>query len=143
MSPARPYRTRGGKAKSDTAVPVEVSRGLYEMHRFSITDEKFFGLVELGADGTVLYSRVEREDGNTYPSRLTGRNFFTVAPFLNVVEFRQYVDQFNLSAEPANSMPFTCEYADGPVKVKILLARIREKAPGMGTKSILVHIRKA
>ena len=56
-----------------------------------IADQKFFGLVELDADGTVLYSRIERDGDRHYPpANITGRNFFSeVAPFLNVENFRR------------------------------------------------------
>jgi photoactive yellow protein len=110
----------------------------------SAGNEKFFGLVELGIDGTVLYSRAEPDDGNKYSPKLVGRNFFReAAPFGNVEEFQRHLKRFSQSSDQANSLPFTCEYEDGPVKVKILLARVRERSDSETTKSILVHIRKA
>ncbi|MFL6227185.1 MAG: hypothetical protein ACJ741_00235 [Pyrinomonadaceae bacterium] len=105
---------------------------------------KFYGLLELDPAGTVLYSRIERDGGASSPAHdVTGRNFYTeVAPFRNVGEFRQQLDSFNQSAQQADSIHFTCDYEDGPQTVKILLARIRERAGHNETKSILVHIRK-
>jgi photoactive yellow protein len=110
-----------------------------------IVSEKFFGLLELGADGTVLYSRVESEGGGRHPAAdITGRNFFSeVAPFLNVGEFREHLDDFRRSSRQANSIHFNCQYEDGPVLVKVLLARVRERSEHDVTKSVLVHIRKA
>ena len=109
---------------------------------------KFFGLVELDPDGTVLYSRVEANGVRSGPylpaPDLTGRNFYTeVAPFSNVGEFRQQLEAFGRSQQPACSFDFTCQYDDGPLTVRMLLARIRERAEQNTTKSILVHIRKA
>lgn len=108
--------------------------------------EKFYGLIELDPAGTVLYSRVEADGsarGAPAPD-LTGRNFYTeVAPFSNVAEFRQQLDIFRRGEQPACSLDFTCEYEDGPLTVRVLLARIRERSGGDATKSILVHIRKA
>jgi methyl-accepting chemotaxis protein len=108
-------------------------------------DHKFFGLVELDAAGKVLYSRVEREGavaGSPSPD-MTGRNFYTeVAPFKNVGEFQHRLDSFSRSSQQADSIHFTCDYEDGPLAVKILLARIRERSEREVTKSILVHIRK-
>jgi len=107
---------------------------------------KLFGLVEIDAAGTVLYTRIE-PDG-TPPSGAapdyTGRNFYAdVAPFRNVVEFRNLLDNFSRGSQPAHSMDFTCDYEDGPVYVRVLLARIRERSQADATKSVLIHIRRA
>jgi two-component system cell cycle response regulator DivK len=105
-----------------------------------------FGLIELDAEGTVLYSHVEPDAaaaGGAAPD-FTGRNFFTeVAPFSNVGEFRQRLDDFSRGTLPACSMDFTCEYEGGPLAVRVLLARIRERAQLEVTKSVLVHIKRA
>jgi photoactive yellow protein len=107
-------------------------------------NHKFFGLLELDEAGKVLYSRVEREGGaGSSPSDVTGRNFYTeVAPFRNVGEFQHRLDSFSRGSQQADSIHFTCDYEDGPLAVKILLARIRERSEHAVTKSILVHIRK-
>ena len=107
------------------------------------TKQKFFGLVELDTDGTVLYSRNETSWGHNYIDNVTGRNFFSeVAPFLNVTAFRQCVDSFNRSSQQADSVAFTCEYEDGPVAVRLLMARVSEESSRDVTKSILIHVRK-
>ena len=110
---------------------------------------KFFGLVELSADGTVLYSRAEPDGapghggGGAAGADFTGRNFYTeVAPFKNVGEFRESVEGFSRGTLPAHSMDFTCQYDDGPLPVLMLLARIRERSESEVTKSVLVHIRR-
>lgn len=107
--------------------------------------QKFFGLIELGADGTVLYSRIEGDCGGQYSaSDVTGHNFFSeVASFLNVGEFRECLDCFRRGPQQAASIPFTCQYEDGPVRVKVLLARMQDRSAHEVTKSLLVHIRKA
>ncbi len=106
---------------------------------------KLFGLVEIDAAGTVLYTRFEGGDAAWFAARnTTGRNFFTeVAPFSNVGEFRQRLDDFAKGSQAAHSIDFTCLYEDGPLPVRILLARIRERSDRDVTKSILVHIRRA
>lgn len=115
------------------------------MNASVIADRKFFGLVELDAAGMVLYSRIERDgDRHLAPTSITGRNFYSeVAPFRNIEEFHTCLESFRRSSQQANTMPFTCQYEDGPVQVKILLARVRERSEGDVTKSILAHIRKA
>lgn len=107
---------------------------------------KLFGLVEIDSAGTVLYTRFEA-DGGGKPAvgpDYAGRNFFTeVAPFRNVAEFRNLCDDFSRGSQPAYSTDFTCDYEDGPVYVRVLFARIRERSQADVTKSILVHIRRA
>ena len=115
------------------------------MSRFILSRQKLFGLLELDAAGTVLYSRIEEEAGSDgSPSDVTGRNFYSeVTSFLNAEEFHQRLDSFTRSSQQADSILFTCQYEDGPVPVKVLLARIRERSGDDVTKSILVHIKKA
>lgn len=110
-----------------------------------LSQRKLFGLLELDAAGTVLYSRIEAEAGSDgSPSDVTGRNFYSeVTSFLNAEEFHQRLDSFTRSSQQADSILFTCQYEDGPVPVKVLLARIRERSGDDVTKSILVHIKKA
>ncbi|MFL6334731.1 MAG: hypothetical protein ACJ754_15580 [Pyrinomonadaceae bacterium] len=110
------------------------------------TVPKLFGLVELDAAGTVLYTRFEPSvappDGGA--TNGIGLNFYTeVAPFRNVVEFRELLEGFSRGSQPAHSVDFTCDYEDGPLPVRVLLARIRERTSADVTKSILVHIRRA
>ena len=108
---------------------------------------KFYGLLELDAAGIVLYSRVEGDGRRAAAVRApdaTGRNFYTeVATFRNVGEFRRLLEAFSKGSQAASSADFVCDYEDGPLPVRILLARIRERMELDVTKSILVHIRKA
>lgn len=114
------------------------------MSHVALAAQKLYGLLELDAAGTVLYSRIEGAAAAAAAPDLTGLNFYTeVAPFSNVGEFRKQLDSFSRSAQPASSIDFTCDYDDGPVTVRVLLARIRERTQQDATKSILVHIRKA
>jgi len=110
------------------------------------TVPKLFGLVELDAAGTVLYTRFESsvEPPSGGSTGGIGLNFYTeVAPFRNVVEFRELLEGFSRGSQPAHSMDFTFDYEDGPLLVRVLLARIRERTSADVTKSILVHIRRA
>jgi len=113
----------------------------------AIPGAKFYGLVELDPDGTVLYSRFEGDVRRLLSGPapdVTGRNFYTeVAPFRNVGEFRRLLDDFSNGSQAASSADFVCDYDDGPQAVRILLARIRERTKLDVTKSILVHFRKA
>jgi hypothetical protein len=124
---------------------IQLPYGISEMSAPAPMSQKFFGLIELGADGTVLYSRIESDGGgHSSAAEVTGRNFFSeVASFLNVGEFRECLDCFRRGSQQAASIPFICQYEDGPVKVKVLLARMQERSAHDVSKSLLVHIRKA
>jgi hypothetical protein len=115
------------------------------MSRSILSRQKLFGLLELDPAGTVLYSGIETEGGaDDSPSDVRGHNFYSeVAPFLNVEEFQQRLDTFDRGGEHANSFVFNCDYEDGAVPVRVLLARIRQRPDGDRTQSLLVHIRKA
>lgn len=116
------------------------------VHRADAPTRKLFGLVELDAAGTILYTYFEPDGAtpNSVRPDYTGLNFYTeVAPFRNVVEFRNHLDHFSRGSQPAQSIDFTCDYEDGPVSVRVLLAHIRERSETDVTKSILVHIRRA
>lgn len=115
------------------------------MSRLILSRQNLFGLLELDPAGTVLYSGIETEGGSVgSPSDMTGHNFYSeVASFLNVEEFHQRLDTFDRGSEHANSFVFNCEYEDGAVPVRVLLARLRERKNGDHTQSLLVHIKKA
>lgn len=105
---------------------------------------RFYGFVELKADGTVLYARVENGDdwASTVPD-FRGRNFYNEwVPFDNVEELHDQLDAFHRGSEPLEVFTFNCRYRDGAVPVKILLARVCERADQGVTKSILVYIKK-
>lgn len=115
------------------------------MTPLNTSQQKLFGLLELDQAGTVLYARLE--GNNKLTSSLpdvAGHNFYSeVASFQNVKEFHQRLDAFSCSSEQADSFVFNCNYEDGTVPVRVLLARIRERTNGYRTKSLLVHIKKA
>ncbi len=110
-----------------------------------VTEKKLLGLFELDPAGTVLYSRVELEGApDGAEPDIDGRNFYEeVVPFGNVEEFRRRVTQFTQGPSPADSFHFDCQYAEGALPVRVLLARIREQSSNSRTKSVLVHIRKS
>lgn len=101
-------------------------------------------MLELDAAGTVLYFRTEQNaESADAPPDITGRNFYyDVAPFLNVEEFHEYLDDFNTSDEHANSFKFNCKYDNEIVPVRVLLARLCERTGQQMRKSTLVHIRE-
>jgi hypothetical protein len=114
--------------------------------RGSAPVRKLFGLFELDSAGTVLYTCLESDGAGRFGGMpdYTGRNFYTeVAPFKNVAEFRSQLDTFRQGAQTAYSIDFICDYEDGPLPVRLLLARIRERSQTDVTRSILAHIQRA
>jgi len=112
------------------------------MSSFILGPQKLLGLLELDLQGTVIFSKLEGDEKLATAADLVGRNFFSeVATFLNVAEFRQRFETFDSNPEPSSSFMFNCDYEDGAVPVKVLLARLREdtKYP----ESVLVYIKKA
>ena len=114
------------------------------MNILSVTRHNLFGIVELDHAGTVLYSRPDGEARQETPAGICGSNFYTeVAPFENVEEFRERLGGFVRGDSPAHSFLFDCRFADGGVvPVRVLLARMRQRADGRPVESVLVHIRK-
>ena len=111
------------------------------MSSLMIATQKLFGLLELDPRGTVIFSKLEGDE-KLAGVGVVGRNFFSeVATFLNVAEFRQRFEIFDSSTEPSSSFVFNCDYEDGAVPVKVLLARLREDTGYPG--SVLVYIKKA
>lgn len=109
-----------------------------------LSQQKLFGLFELDHTGTVLYSRVEPDEENkTTTPDLDGHHYFNeIAPFENADELRLRIRDFTNSGGQSDSFHFTCLCDNGPLLVKVLLARMRERSDGKRTKSILMHIRK-
>ena len=128
------HSAAGGGVKRAGALPA----------RERSATRKMYGLIEIDPAGTVLYTRFEGGDAASFAAlNTTGRNFYTeVIPFNNVGEFRQQLDNFSRGSQAAHCMDFTCVYEDGPLPVRILLARIRERSQEDVTKSVLVHIRR-
>ena len=102
------------------------------------------GMFELDAAGTVLYSRADADAPTAGPAPdFTGRNFFDeAAGFANAGELRRRVSLFRAGGAQADSFDFTCEYDEGPVRVRVLLARIRERTDHDNTSSVLIHVRR-
>jgi hypothetical protein len=114
------------------------------MNTSLLNQQKLFGLFELDPAGVVIYSRIEPDgDVNVVTPNVAGHNFYNeVAPFGNTEELRRRVRDFTNSNGQADNFYFTCQCDDGPLPVKVLLARIRECSNGKHTKSVLMHIRK-
>lgn len=116
------------------------------MEGLVIEERNFFGLFELDEAGTVLYSRIEPEAGETErPARdVNGKNFFKeIVQCENSEELRRRVSRFSASEIQADNFVFHCRAGGGSMPVRVLLARMHKPSNGEQRKSILVHIRKS
>lgn len=101
------------------------------------------GLLELDADGTVLYFKPDRDSSaNCSAEDVVGRNLFTdIAPIAESGEFKERIKTFRGRHAPADSFHFTFGSGQSHLAVKVLLARIHEQSVLGSTESVLVHIR--
>jgi hypothetical protein len=101
------------------------------------------GLLELDADGTVLYFKPDRESSyGCSAAEVVGLNLFTdIAPIAEDKEFQERIKTFWRRHAPADSFHFTFGSGQINLAAKVLLARIHEQSVMGGTDSVLIHIR--
>lgn len=102
------------------------------------------GLFELDDDGMILYYRADEKDNPKIPtSDLVGHNLIKdFTALAQAAEFRDHLNNFRQSRAPADSFHLNFPLEDGWLKVKVLLAHIREQSENGAADSTLVHIRK-
>ena len=100
---------------------------------------KLLGLFEIDENGRLLYSSVETAGRLHRDSSLDGKNLFTeLAPFANANDFKRRFEFFRFADMRSLSFAFTCQYADGPLLVRVVLARLLTGPE----YSFLVHLQK-
>jgi photoactive yellow protein len=101
------------------------------------------GLLEVDANGTVLYFKPDREGASGCSAAdVVGRNLFTdIAPIAEAGEFQERINIFRRRHAPADSFHFTFNCNQNYFSVKVLLARIHEQSVLGSIESVLVHIR--
>lgn len=103
---------------------------------------ELFGLFELDGAGTVLYSRIRRNNTliDAKPA-LVGRNFFDeVLPFENVGEFHRRFRNFLDSSDSSDNFIFDCRFQKSVKRIKVMLMRISENEGRL--KFVIVDIRQ-
>jgi len=102
-------------------------------------------MFELDSSNTVLYSRFEHGGlaGGAPAPDINGTSLFEAGePFSNSDEFRRRINSFRSNGAHADSFDFTFDYEDGPVPVRVLMARVSEGSDRGSTKSVLIHVRQ-
>lgn len=115
------------------------------MSATTTTRKKLLGMFELDSSNTVVYSRFEGEGRGAERAAhdISGASLFDAAePFSNSEEFRRRINSFRSNGAHADSFDFTFDYEDGPVPVRVLMARVRESSDGDSAKSVLIHVRQ-
>ena len=102
-----------------------------------------YGIYELDQGGEIVYCGTHSNDG--YFSRntdLIGNNFFDIAGFENVEDFRQRVKYFFQNSNPTDVFNFDCRYSEKVSNVKVRLMRVTERESEGVLKMVIVDIRK-
>jgi hypothetical protein len=110
----------------------------------NLTSQDLYGLFELDATGTVLYSRVRYNNRliNAKPDWI-GQNYFEeIAPFENTREFRRRFMNFVQGTQTAESFTFECRFQEMVVPVKVLMAGAYESGSGKPANIIILDIRR-
>jgi len=105
-----------------------------------------YGLLELDAEGIVIYYKSENKGLFTTPeSEIVGRNFFTdIAAIAGAKEFQNKIKDFRRGHLPVYSFNFAFALRNRSLPVRVLLTRVRERSTLGGTESVeslYVHIR--
>lgn len=111
----------------------------------NLTSEELFGLFELDAAGTVLYSRVRQDNQliNAKPDWI-GQNYFEeVAPFENIGEFRRRFTNFIRGRQTAESFTFDCRFRETIVPVKVMMAGAYEVGSSEPANIVILDIRES
>lgn len=113
------------------------------MNGVHVKQEELFGLFELDELGTVLYTRIEPESGDSAPaSDLIGKDFFSeIGESASTLELRAKFANFTRGTGIADSFLLTYRQNGDTLPVKVLFARICEKQNPAQTKSIMVHFK--
>lgn len=108
------------------------------------TATEIFGLFELDAAGTVMYSRIDPNSSNVSPlTDLIGRNFFDdIAASEEIAELRRRFRFFAKGTDAAEKFTFTYLSEQQPVNVKVLLTQVSQRDYDRQKKMIIVDIRK-
>ena len=103
------------------------------------------GLLELDADGTVLYYKPDGRDAQPDAERaIVGRNLFAdVMRAADCRDLRERLGEFWRGHDPTRSFDFTFNSERASLAARVLLARTREQTDGVERESVFVYIRRA
>lgn len=103
------------------------------------------GLLELDADGTVLYFKPDGRDAQAaHAEGIVGRNLFADVMHAGGCEtLRTRLGDFWRGHDPTRSFDLTFNSERDTLAARVLFARTREQSDGRGRESVFVYIRRA
>lgn len=109
-----------------------------------LTHPHFLGFYELDTDGTVVYSRIRRDDKfEKATSLLVGQNFFDdVLECRNSEVFRRRFRRFVCESTRHENFIFDYILSESIIPLKIMLMRITENTGSKCQSLIIVDIRQ-
>jgi hypothetical protein len=110
----------------------------------TLTIPQFLGFYELDPDGTVLYSRIKRDDQFEKATSLqVGRNFFEdVLGYQNSEAFRRRFRRFVSDGTTHENFIFDYVISESTFPLKVRLMRISEHNGSESQSLIIVDIRQ-
>ena len=102
-----------------------------------------YGIYELDSGGEIIYCGKHSSDG--YFNRhtdLIGNNFFEIAGFQNIEDFRRRIKHFFQNSNPMEVFNFDCRFSQSISKVKVKLVRILKRESDGSSDFVIVDIRK-
>lgn len=101
------------------------------------------GIYELDTDGKIVYCGTHSSDGffnrNT---DLIGNNFFEIADFENIENFRRHINHFFQNSTSVENFNFDCHFSESVSNVKVKLVRVSERESEGSSMFVIVDIRK-
>jgi hypothetical protein len=101
------------------------------------------GIYELDSGGRIIYCGMHSSDG--YFKRntdLIGSNFFDIARFENIEDFRRRIKYFLQNSNPTEDFNFDCRFSESVSNVKVRLVRVSEREPNENSSFVIVDIRR-
>ena len=101
------------------------------------------GIYELDSSGEIVYCGTHSSDGCfSRNTDLIGNNFFDIAGFENVEDFRRQIKFFLQNTNPMENFDFDCCFSESVANVKVKLVRVSEWESEGSSDFVIVDIRK-
>jgi hypothetical protein len=101
------------------------------------------GIYELDTSGKIVYCGAHSGDGYfKRNAEMVGNNFFEIARFKNVEDFRRRIKFFFQNSNPTENFNFNCRFSESVSNVKVKLVRVSERESEESSAFVIVDIRK-
>ena len=101
------------------------------------------GIYELDTGGRIVYCGAHSSDGYFRRNpEMVGNNFYEIARFENVEDFRRRVKSFLQNSNSMENFDFDCRFSESVSNVKVKLVRVSEREFEGNSAFVIVDIRK-